>query len=115
MGADAVQGSSNSCTDGNNGFKLPNELGNSINSIFTQQAIDVFPNPSKGNFRINASYNLQNVEFNLVDISGKKLSITAKTINENEAAIDVTSLNAGIYFLNIKSENGSITKKIIIE
>ncbi len=115
MGADAVQGSSNSCTDGNNGFKLPSELGNSINDILIQQSIEIFPNPSKGKFTINASYNLQNVEFNLVDISGKKLSILAKTINENAAEFDASNLNAGIYFLNIKSDNGSITKKIIIE
>ncbi len=115
MGADAVQGSSNSCTDGNNGFKLPSELGNSIIDILSQQAIEIFPNPSKGKFSINASYNLQNVEYNLVDISGKKLSILAKTINENAAEFDASNLNAGIYFLNIKSENGSVTKKIIIE
>jgi hypothetical protein len=51
----------------------------------------------------------------LVDISGKKLPILAKNINENAAEFDASNLNAGIYFLNIKSENGSVTKKIIIE
>ena len=115
MGDDATQGLASSRSDGKNGFKLPAELTISINDILSQQAIEIFPNPSKGKFTINASYNLQNVEFNLVDISGKKLSILAKTINENAAEFDASNLNAGIYFLNIKSDNGSITKKIIIE
>ena len=115
MGADAVQGLATSRTDGKNGFKLPTELGNSINDVLNQQAIDIYPNPSKGKFVINASYNLQNVICKLIDISGKELPVLTKIVKENEVEFDAINLNAGIYFLNIKYENGNITKKIVIE
>lgn len=115
MGVDAVQGLATSRSDGKNGFKLPTELGNSINDVLKQQAIDIYPNPSNGKFVINASYNLQNVEFKLIDISGKELPVSTKIIKENEVEFNAINLNAGIYFLNIKSENGSITKKIVVE
>lgn len=114
MGADAVQGSSNSCTDNSNGFKLPTELGNSINDVINQESIDIYPNPSNGKFKINASYNLQKVAYKLIDISGKELPVSTKIINENEVEFDAINLNSGIYFLNIKSEKGSISKKIVI-
>ncbi len=50
-----------------------------------------------------------------MDVSGKKVQILAKNSNGNMVDFDASNLNAGIYFLNLKSENNSITKKIVIE
>jgi hypothetical protein len=48
-----------------------------------------------------------------MDLSGK----TIETIQSNKAFtnLNLTHLQAGIYFVNISNENGSVTQKLIIE
>ena len=36
-------------------------------------------------------------------------------INSNETKINVSDYKTGIYFFNIQTENGSVTKKIVVE
>ncbi len=115
MGADAKQGASTSRSDGTAGFKLPAELTVSNNEILNNNAIEIYPNPSKGNFIINASFDLNNSVFNLVNISGKQIPFNTKRLNDNQTEIELNNISSGVYFVSINSNNGSVTKKIIIE
>ena len=36
-------------------------------------------------------------------------------INSNETEINVSDYNPGIYFFSIQTENGNVTKKIVVE
>ena len=36
-------------------------------------------------------------------------------VNANEAEINISEYNRGIYFFNIETENGNLVKKVVIE
>lgn len=36
-------------------------------------------------------------------------------INSNETEINVSDYNPGVYFFNIQTENGNVTRKIVVE
>jgi len=69
--------------------------------------ISIYPNPTSDYINIKSESKIKNVI--LVDISGKILS--SKKVSNNQ--IDVKSLPAGNYILNIETENGKQSKKFI--
>lgn len=72
-------------------------------------AIKAYPNPSNGIIMIEGM-DVKNKKIELMNVEGKTLNII---VNEN--TIDISSLEKGIYFITIKSENGVIeaVEKII--
>ena len=70
----------------------------------------VYPNPTKGTVKIqNSEFRIQNVE--VYDAYGKLLNVV--NVNDNAAAIDMSDYAEGIYFLKVKTDNGTVTKRII--
>lgn len=80
-----------------------NELGNQIN-------ISVFPNPSCGAFTLS-SESIKG-EISIHTISGEK--IYESEIKNQKSEIDISNQSNGIYFLTVKTEQGTANKKIII-
>ncbi|MGB2685320.1 MAG: T9SS type A sorting domain-containing protein, partial [Olleya sp.] len=74
----------------------------------------VYPNPSKGLFNIKT---LSNQSFDVVvyDLTGKLIynKLEAKT-NNNLYQLDLSSFSTGVYFLNLQTNVGRITKKLIV-
>ncbi len=62
--------------------------------------ISIFPNPAKNKIRITSNNTLGNIK--IVNISG--ISVKNFTLNKNTTDINISDLNAGIYF--IKSNKG---------
>ena len=81
----------------------------SVNDIELENSISLFPNPSKTSFSIETKYQINNIS--VFDIQGK----TVKSFKENLAFYDIEDLISGLYFVNIKTDNGTITKKLIKE
>jgi alpha-tubulin suppressor-like RCC1 family protein len=72
--------------------------------------IKVYPNPSTGIFKIT----LENeAAINVFDLVGKQIYSGKATIGES--TIDISNHQSGIYLLNVKTENGSLIKKVIKE
>ena len=89
-----------------------NNFGNSISS-FT-----ILPNPGDGNFQLTISLSTaQEISMNVFDNVGR----TVYSENKNAAAgnfistMDLTSLSAGVYFVQVKTANGVGTKRLVIE
>lgn len=74
------------------------------------EGISIFPNPVKNKLQISAPKNSTIKNNNIFDISGKKLME-----KENETKFDLSNFPAGIYFLEVKTENGLFTEKFIKE
>lgn len=61
----------------------------------------------------------ESVDMNLqiIDITGKTVhnQLVKATEGNNEISADSHSLNSGMYFVKLSSENGVTTKKIVIQ
>ena len=72
--------------------------------------VSVYPNPTTGLFRIqNTGSKIQSVE--VYDVFGKLISSTE--VNDNDVTIDVSNYTKGVYFTRIRTENGTVTKKVV--
>ena len=96
----------NNGTDGNELFEFdPATL--SINS-FSINRIKTYPNPVSETLYISTTEEINNIF--LYDMLGNQMQI------ENlKNQIDVSTYQSGIYLLKVESNNGDITKKIVIE
>jgi Secretion system C-terminal sorting domain len=72
--------------------------------------IKIYPNPTTGIFTISIK---EDASVKMYDMFGK-LIYTSKT-NIGESKIDISNYPSGIYLLQVETENGSVTKKIIKE
>jgi len=78
---------------------------NEISNLFS-----IFPNPASGTFSIQSSEKISSLE--IINVLGEK--VFTSTINHQTSAIDLSSQPNGIYFIQIKTEEGTVNKKIVI-
>lgn len=83
-----------------------------VYNVLAQNDVKLYPNPAKEMVTIEIGFGTKNI-ITIVDLSGKVI----ETIESNKAHtnLSLNNLQTGIYFVNISNENGSITKKLIIE
>lgn len=75
-------------------------------------SFSVYPNPATDVLNISNSINAEINAITITDLNGR----TVKQITANgsvDSQINISDLNAGVYFVNINSNEGSLTKKII--
>jgi len=72
---------------------------------------DVYPNPTNGLLNIETNSAIGNVS--VMDVNGRILKEFRFDAAPLSVQLDVKELTSGIYFLNIKSEKGSVSRKII--
>ena len=80
----------------------------SIND-YKLQNIDIYPNPTLGMINIKTNENINKVS--IVNILGNEVLFTD---NVNTNSIDISHLDAGIYFININTSKGTHTEEIIL-
>lgn len=87
------------------------------NTSFLSSNFSVYPNPNKGTFNIQLKEAVSDFAINIYDVTGK--SVYTTEFNQNSDLVKEIKINEeiskGIYFMNIKTNDGLITKKIIIE
>ena len=73
--------------------------------------IAIYPNPTKGVVTIkspNATIN----SITIFDLNGRKV-LEAQQVSNNEYRLNLSELKTSIYYATIKTESGTVTKKII--
>jgi hypothetical protein len=95
-----------------------NTIVSGINQLTIDNSISVFPNPSADQLSIqNGNGFTGNAKAKIVDANGKlvleKNFIFSTSTNQN--IIDISMLTSGLYFITIKTEDGTITKKFVKE
>jgi hypothetical protein len=83
----------------------------SITDIDASSAINIYPNPTTDNITVVLPENVHQALFTLYDIQGKVL--IRKDIN-NQDAIQVSNLAAGIYIYNVRTEKQNYHGKLKI-
>jgi hypothetical protein len=77
---------------------------------------DIFPNPVISESVINILVdNAQQVEFTIIDLSGKTVKTNSMNLNEgeNQVSIDSSELPSGAYRIVISSENNVMTRMFV--
>ena len=77
-------------------------------------SFSIYPNPSKGNFTVNASEfsTHKDLKLQILTLDGKLIYHTP--LLQPETEIKLKQVNAGIYIVMLKSDNQSFTKKLIV-
>lgn len=92
------------------------------NIIADEENISVYPNPSSGIFtiQVNSDKSTAIREIEIYNIYGEKVYSRESLVLSQSAnysglmTMDLSSSSAGIYFMQLKTAQGTITKKIII-
>ncbi len=86
------------------------------NEQFLEKEFSIYPNPNKGNFTIEFKELANSFSVEVFDITGK--IIYENNYDQSANLIQEINLNkpaSGVYFINIKSDKGLVTKKLIIK
>ncbi|HLG35531.1 MAG TPA: T9SS type A sorting domain-containing protein [Bacteroidia bacterium] len=94
----------------------------SVNEIYQNQIINLFPNPATNEIKVQSlKFKVEAVE--IYDVVGGKvyslvdsrlLSVAQQlSTNHYQLTLNISNLPSGMYFVRIRTENGSVTKKLI--
>jgi len=74
----------------------------------------VFPNPTKGKFLLDTFNQLQN-KISIFDMNGQLIKEITSVKFEQSTLVDISYVEAGVYFVKVSNLNGTAVKKIIKE
>lgn len=92
------------------------EEGLHLNQESDFERLQIYPNPVNNKLNFNFDASVGNIQLEIYDIAGRKINdySFADSNNENQnASIDVSALNKGLYFCKFSSENQQITRKFL--
>ena len=82
-------------------------------------SFEVFPNPTSNvlNVETKLNSNYDRVDYTIVNSNGQVVSVVNRDVNGNvdNAALDVSNLAAGQYFLNVNTVDGSVSKAFNVQ
>ncbi|MBI4930195.1 MAG: T9SS type A sorting domain-containing protein [Bacteroidetes bacterium] len=85
-----------------------------VNEYDLFSSVSIFPNPVSGNLFLDfGNINFGKAEVSFSDIIGQTLFETTIPASGKQA-LDVSGFLKGLYFLKLKTDSGSVTKKIVI-
>jgi endoglucanase len=93
-------------------FSLPAD----VNEIPQLKQFRIYPNPSNGSFMVDAEFSEKTpAHFTIYDMLGNiMLNYSIERTTSFSKRIDGLASRPGIYFLNLKTEMGSVTRKVIV-
>src|SRR5690606_23265803 len=90
-------------------FVVTNEL-STDNFLATQ--LSIYPNPSSDVINITNASNILLNGVEIIDLNGRVVK-SAKFNGVSEAQVNISDLSAGMYLMNVSSDQGTTTKKIV--
>ncbi len=84
-----------------------------VESVSSDEVI-VYPNPTKGLFKVKTTQLYNNTRIEVRDICGK-LIYSNNYRNSNDNTIDLTNQSTGLYIISIHADNIIINQKVVIE
>jgi hypothetical protein len=90
-----------------------NFTSNLKNNDFLASNMTVYPNPTKNIINISNSLNAVVDTVVMTDLNGRL--VKTQKVNATEGQINISDLAAGIYMMNVTTDQGTATKKVIKE
>ena len=86
----------------------------SISEFNALSDVKIFPNPTKGQFNISIGDNVSgSIEVQIVSITGRL--VQKVNIGNGVNNLDITGMSTGMYIINISTESGSASHKLILD
>ncbi len=88
-----------------------------VQNIFVKNAINIFPNPSKGIISISSiNYLFNSCKVTVLNMLGNEMMTFQFTdLNKGDKSIDLSSLAKGVYLIRFRSEKSVNTQRIILK
>ena len=120
LGFEADQGDTDDRTDQVQDFSMPPADDPSLANCsallstdnFEQSNLSIYPNPTQSEITIASRLPLGTVRLQIVDLNGRVVMDREADISRS-MQLDISQLQNGLYFLNIKGDAQSYTHKII--
>ncbi|NAS13631.1 T9SS type A sorting domain-containing protein [Poritiphilus flavus] len=115
-GLTGLEAGNNALTDLVGCYDLSNEVRvERVDAQAGKSSVTLFPIPAKGVLNVvSKEMDASKASFNLFDLGGNNITARLRPIDDEGTSFDIQSLPSGMYFLQIRDENGrSYTKKII--
>lgn len=93
-------------------YKFSRKNLNKVGNANLAEAISIFPNPTNGNINITNHENsdlLEGSKISILDGQGKEIRVS----NYNSQGLNVQDLISGVYFIQINTKQGIITRKLL--
>lgn len=79
-------------------------------------SISVYPNPANNSVTIDFKNvdNVRSTDFSIMDVTGKQMIVSATQLN-NKYTLDLSTLQSGLYFIELNISNKKVLQKIIVQ
>lgn len=104
--------------DQKDGFKMEYYAIAGVENYSNLDEISIFPNPATNNVFVKfTAKDAQQVTCKLMDATGKIMqrNIFTANIGENTYQVNVSSLSAGFYMVELDTESGKVIRKIMVQ
>lgn len=85
---------------------------NSLENLDLNSKVTLTPNPANDKVTISSTENTTSIE--IYNVAGTKI-LDLKNMNSTKNEINVSNFSAGIYYFNVKTNEGTSVQKLIIE
>ena len=90
-------------------------VGNSLgvnNNLLENKVITVYPNPARNHINLSSKKNLVNAKLKIISIIGQTV-LEKQNLSGTDFSLDVTSLNQGMYLIQLINDNEIYNLKLI--
>ncbi len=93
---------------------LPADPTTGVNEAIISNSLKVYPNPAKE--ALTVSFETANgAEVTISDIAGYQVYSASANAGANNITVNTSGLSAGMYILNVATENGRVARKVTIQ
>jgi uncharacterized protein (TIGR03790 family) len=85
----------------------------SLHNLTSNDDIDIYPNPATGIFTLELN-NLRGQQINIVNQLGQYINASKTEFSNGTYMLDLSNQPTGIYLIQIKTDKGIITKKLVV-
>jgi len=88
-----------------------------INQVAANNMLTLYPNPANGTITLGLQSGLakKNYEVRILDLLGKEIKNLNNDAVNGSMQIDISDLSVGVYFVTVKTEEGLLIKRFIVQ
>lgn len=95
-----------------NGKPVDMKFAKSSEALQQTLNVQVYPNPNNGTFAVES---VEGAQVSIIDMNGRMITESAQIPVSGKLTINLSQVNAGVYFVRVQNANFSTIKKVIIE